>query len=385
MSTSIRCDKSRTRRYRVTSLADAHNRHAGPVLQDFPAPTMVYSPNSALEGPPVSPDHRVYFYSADEWESFILEWVCGLKSDYVQVKKPGGSGDRGADIAAFKSERGFEGAWDCFQAKHYEKALTSANAFPEILKILDSVVDEYYSLPDHYVFVSPKGCGQSLNRLLSQPTRLQQKFLDYLDGNALGAKYDVQKLEGIRLLTKSIDFSMFKSLELHEMLETHRKTRYYSARFGTSLPARPPMKQAPAIPSPNETVYVQKLLDVYREQDDASPIDIESVVDHTVYGQHFQRQREAFYSAEALRLYARDSVPDGTYELLQNDVFTGVIDTAEANYESGLERLRAVLKQVTQLDLGTHKLISVSQLRDRHGICHQLANANKLTWVDSDD
>ena len=195
----------------------------------------------------------------------------------------------------------------------------------------------------------------------------------------------MQKLEGIRLLTKSIDFSMFKSLELHEMLETHSKTRYYSARFGTSLPDRPPIKQAPAIPSPNETVYVQKLLDVYREQDDASRIDIESVVDHTVYGQHFQRQREAFYSAEALRLYARDSVPDGTYELLQNDVFTGVIDTAEANYESGLERLRAVLIQATQLDLGAHKLISVSQLLDRKGICHQLANANKLTWVDSDD
>ena len=102
---------------------------------------------------------------------------------------------------------------------------------------------------------------------------------------------------------------------------------------------------------------------------------------HQKYGPHLQRQREAFYSAEALRLYARDSVPDGTYELLQGDVYTGVIDTAEADHASGMDRLRAVLTQSGQLDLGAHSLISVSRIEDRQGICHQLANADRLTWV----
>lgn len=80
-------------------------------------------------------------------------------------------------------------------------------------------------------------------------------------------------------------------------------------------------------------------------------------------------------------MYARDSVPDGTFELLQGDVYSGVIDTAEADHASGLDRLRAVLTQSGQLDLGAHALISVSRIEDRQGICHQLANADRLTWV----
>ena len=181
------------------------------------------------------------------------------------------------------------------------------------------------------------------------------------------------------------DFSMFRSLELNEMLDVHRTTPYYAARFGTALPARPPVGQTPIAPAPVEAVYVKKLVDVYNEQDPVACSDAESVTAHAKYGAHLQRQREAFYSAEALRLYARDSVPDGTFELLQGDVYTGVIDTAEADHASGLHRLRAVLSQSGQLDLGAHALISVSRIEDRQGICHQLANADRLTWVGNDE
>lgn len=138
-------------------------------------------------------------------------------------------------------------------------------------------------------------------------------------------------------------------------------------------------------PSSTEATYVKKLVDVYREQDPARCSDTDSVTAHAKYGAHLQRQREAFYSAEALRLYARDSVPDGTFELLQGDVYTGIIDTAEADHASGLDRLRAVLTQSGQLDLGAHALVSVSRIEDRQGICHQLANADRLTWVANDE
>ena len=42
---------------------------------------------------------------------------------------------------------------------------------------------------------------------------------------------------------------------------------------------------------------------------------------------HFRRQREAFYEAESLRVFARDSVPPGTFESLLDDIHDGVIDT----------------------------------------------------------
>lgn len=367
----------------------ATHSHAGggaPALLDFPAPARSASPGPALRGTPVLPTQRVKLYSPDEWEVFIVEWASGLAVSYRQIKQLGGSGDRGVDVAAFKTDRGLEGAWDCFQAKHYKESLKFSDAFPEMLKILHGVVDAFYCLPDRYVFVAPEGCGPTLNRLLSKPTELQERFLKCLDKpGAATRQYGEQTLKSIRELAESIDFSIFQSLELNEMLEVHRATPYFAARFGTALPDRPPAEQAPVTPKPDETVYVKKLVDVYSEQDPASCSDVDSVAAHAEYGSHFQRQREAFYSAEALRLYARDSVPDGTYELLQDDVYTGVIDTAEAKHSSGLDRLRAVLTQSGELDLGAHALISMSSLKDRQGICHQLANADKLTWVDADE
>lgn len=357
---------------------------AAPKLLDFPAPTVSGLPTPTLRGKPVPPAQRVYFYSPDEWEVFIAEWASGLS--YRQIKQLGGSGDCGVDVAAFKTKSGLESAWDCFQAKHYNRPLNFSDIFPEMLKMFHNVVEGSYSLPDRYVFVAPQGCGSTLNRLLSRPKELRTKFLEKLNqSDTITRQWDKQILSSIRTFAESIDFSIFQSLELNEMIETHRKTPYFAARFGTALPERTVVKETPVTPSPDEAVYVKKLVDVYSEQDPASCSDVDSLSAHATYGKHFQRQRESFYSAEALRLYARDSVPDGTYELLQDDVYTGVIDTAEANHPSGLNRLRAVLTQSGQLDLSAHTLISVSTLEDRQGICHQLANADKLTWVDTNE
>jgi hypothetical protein len=255
-----------------------------------------------------------------------------------------------------------------------------------MLKLFHGVVDGFYRLPDRYVFVAPRGCGPTLNRLLSKPTELRKKFVEQLDAGGPATRlYDQQSLLSIRDLAETADFSVFQSLEFNEMLDVHRETPYYAVRFGALLPARPPVGQTPAAPAPDEATYLKKLVDVYNEQDPASGADAQAVTSHAKFGPHLQRQREAFYSAEALRLYARDSVPDGTFELLQDDVYTGVVDTADADHPSGLARLRAVLTQSGQLDLGAHALISVSKLQDRQGICHQLANGERLTWVATDE
>ncbi len=351
-------------------------------LLDIPVPATLESHEPGLSGPPVSPQQRVFFYSPDEWEKFIVEWASGLKESYQQIKQLGGPGDQGVDIAAFKTVNGFEGGWDCYQAKHYARDLSFKDAVPEMMKVFHGVVSGHYCMPDRYVFVSPRGCGSTFNRLLSKPSELQKKFIETLKKRSVSVnKYDDQTLDSIREFANDANFSMFRSLELSEMLETHRSTPYYAARFGTPLPKRPPVKQAPKNPKANESVYIRKLLDVYREKAPGACSDIASVSGHPVYGKQFQRHREDFYSAEALRLYARESVPPGTYEKLQEDVHSGVIETAEGEFVTGLARLQAVLSQSGQLDLSAHALIAQSTIKDRKGICHQLANDDKLTWV----
>lgn len=367
---------------RVSVDAEPNTASAAPQLDDMPLPVASSAGGSSLLGPPVPPVQRVFFYSPEDWEALIAEWATGLAVAYSQIKRLGGPGDRGVDVAAFKTDRGLEDSWDCFQAKHYAKSLTLSDALPEMLKLFVGVVAGYYVLPDRYVFVAPRGCGASLNRLLSRPTELQSKFLEAVDSRGPSVRgIDEATLQSVRNLATTTDHSIFRSLELYELLDTHRTTPYYSARFGTALPARPPVPDPPTSPSPEERKYVQKLIEAYKEQDPTSGTDAVAVASHAKFGSHLQRQRESFYAAEALRVYARDSVPDGTFELLQGDVYSGVIDTAEADHASGLDRLRAVLTQSGQLDLGAHALISVSRIEDRQGICHQLANADRLTWV----
>jgi hypothetical protein len=100
--------------------------------------------------------------------------------------------------------------------------------------------------------------------------------------------------------------------------------------------------------------------------------------------EHYLRQREAFYSAEALRVFARDSVPEGTFTALQEEVFDGVVETSDRPYNDGFERLSGVLTVAGSLHLTANALIAITEQRDRKGICNQLANEDRLIWVRSE-
>lgn len=365
------CVKERQRRG-ACRMAD--EEEAPPLLQDLSAPLVQAA--ASLTGPPVSPQQRIFFYSSGEWELFVREWATGLERNYFQIKLLGGPGDRGVDIAGFKTARGFEDAWDCFQAKHYSEPLRLSDALPEMVKLLRHVCLGHYVLPDRYAFLAPKGCGANFNRLLSTPTDLKAAFLESVELSAEPADSQAS----IRALAEGVDFALFQSVEILDALEVHRGTPYHIGRFGGPLAPRPSAPPPPDEISPAEARYVAQLVEVYADSavTDLEPAKLSS---HPKVGGHFSRQRIAFYRAESLRLYARDSVPPGTFELLQDDVHAGVVEIAERAFPTGMERLSEVLTTSGGLDLSAHTLISVATMDDRKGICHQLANDDRLTWV----
>jgi hypothetical protein len=347
---------------------------------DLEAPAPVA--RTAFAGARQTPQQQLYWYSPAEWELFIREWATGLSQNYVQIKGIGGSGDGGADVAAFKTPQGFEGAWDCFQGKHYADPLVPSDAWPEILKVFKHVAAGDYVLPDSYSFLAPQGVGSTLNRLLSKPSELKAKFLEQLrgDGPVARALSESDKAR-VLALVNDVDFSIFRSVELADALAVHKMTPFHVARFGGALIPRDPFDAPPGDIAANEARYVEQLIGVYAEKHPDAAFDAQSLSQHPIVGEHFQRQRFAFYSAEALRVYARDAVPPGTFDALQDDVHAGVIETAEAECPSGMERLTRVLQQATQLDLTSHTLITVSNLTDRKGMCHRLANEDRLRWL----
>lgn len=350
-------------------------------LRDVPKPTVV-DPGVTLLGPPVSPKARISLYSDVEWEEFVLEWVCAIGEKYVQIKRFGGAGDKGADIAAFKTKNGLEGAWDCFQCKHYVGQLAVSDILPEILKIILATLNQDCVFPDSYQILAPRGCSTPCGRTLSSPEKLKKAFLDKLaDGAPLAKGLSLEQISKIRVYAEGLDFSRFKSVELDEVLEVHRSTPWHPARFATALKPRPETLPAPDQLAVHETRYVQQLVEVFAQRFPAEGLTSDSIATNAKVGQKFRRHRETFYKAESLRLYARDSVPPGTFEKLQDDIYGGVVDTLEGEHVSAHSKMTSVLSLVGQLDLNRHRLITVAEIDDRKGICHQLANVDRIVWV----
>ncbi len=352
---------------------------AMPMGVDLIAPP-IGTPHS-YPGTALKPQIIVRFFSSAEWEVFIREWATGIEEDYDQIKKLGGPNDEGVDVAAFKTPQQFEGSWDCFQCKHYEEPLNFSDAFPEMLKLFAHVHAGDYVCPDSYQFLAPHGCGTGFNRLLSKPMKLRDEFLARLaKGGKTTDTYSPDVIEAVRVLAEGTDFSMFRSVEVVDVIMTHRKTPYHAARFAGPLPERDLTAPPPESVTDREVKYVSALVDAYSEKHPESAFEVASLHLHDEVGEHFSRQRVSFFQAEALRVYARDSVHADSFDRLQDDVYSGVIEVSESDHPDGLTRLREVLIAATQIDLRNHTLYPVTFMEDRKGICHHLANESRLEW-----
>ncbi|MDN6147767.1 MAG: hypothetical protein L0I94_02880 [Yaniella sp.] len=354
-------------------------------LVDVRKPTVLDSTSWAPSPAQVelTPEQYVSVYSDRQWEEFVLECATTLAS-YEKVMRSGGANDHGVDIAAFASGSGFDGPWDCYQCKHYAGSLTPGDAYPEVLKIVLGVLDGHFSWPRKYYFVAPKGYTTTLAGALNSPRKLRREMRTALtkDKSTLVKRLGDHSLEEVLAFIDGADFSGFGSIELHQLVDAHRVTRWHAARFGVALPDR----EAPQIPATKESEvsqrYVTQLLDAYTERHGQMLTPVTAPQDSKV-GSHYQRQRIAFYTAESLRVFARESVPEKTFEELQEEILDGVIEVHDSHSGGALEKLTAVTTKAHQLSITSNGLLPRVGMRDRTGICHQLVNDWKMSWCDA--
>ena len=102
------------------------------------------------------------------------------------------------------------------------------------------------------------------------------------------------------------------------------------------LPPRPAAARPPEQLASTESRYVAQLLAAYADHKKTAVSDVQSLRSWPNLNEHFGRQREAFYHAESLRVFARDTVPAGTFESLQDDIHSGVIDVWKPATQMGL-------------------------------------------------
>lgn len=335
-------------------------------------------------GIPVPKAIRVKNFSPYEWEDFIEEWATSLKSSYVKVRRFGGAGDCGVDIAGFCTDKGFEDMWDNYQCKRYAHPLRPSDIWVELGKIIYySHIKEYVPPRKHY-FVASLGIGTTLEKLLNKPTELCKKLKENWNEHCKNKITTIKKIElsgDFLFYLEAFDFTIFSSKSHVEIIEAHSQTSFHAVRFGGGLPTRPDPQVPPATPIASESRYIRQLLDAYGDHLGAPLCDTSALVAHSIFERDFRRQRERFYYAEALRNFARDTVPEGTFDALQDEVYHGVIDVTDATHPSAYERMKATMTQASTVALTANPLASVTKSQDRQGICHQLANEDRLKWI----
>ncbi len=355
----------------------------------MPTPIMAgVTAAKTLSGKLLTPKQHLFVIDADDWEEFLLEWAQFQKTKYKLVARLGGANDLGVDVACFQTEKGFAGEWDNYQCKYYKgDPLAPRTAISELGKILWHAFDGKISLPKRYYFFAPKDCGSALKKLLLDPDKLKERLIEKWDdwcGSTITSTKKIALASDFLAYVDEIDFSMFRYKPTHEVIEDHRETPFFLPRFGGGLPDRPKSSSPPDELVAEESRYIEQLFEAYSDKE-KTKIDAEELANFGLLERHFNRQREAFFHAESLRAFARDNVPAGTFDSLKDEIYDGVVDTCEASFPHGLDRLSCVVSGAVSLELTANGLIQVTKVQDRRGICHQLANEDRLTWVPAND
>jgi hypothetical protein len=338
-----------------------------------------------LLGKRVEPLDVITTYSDSEWEMFVREWVESLRAAYKKVRRASGSGDKGRDVIGYVDQVSKTSPYDNYQCKHYDHALYPSDLWKELAKLCFYTRRGDYSIPRSYFFVAPRGLGPDASALIESPEKIRAGLLErWAKGKLLSVGgADIKMSSELKAYVTTFSFDIVKDVAPSEIIEAHRKTRFYAPRFGGGLVRLPPaVAQVPNQITSAESNYVAQLLRVYSQRAAVTMPSPEALEPHPQLKRHFDRQRNYFYLAELLRNFTRDNIPEDTcFERLQDLIFDGVIDTVERDHSDGYERLNQTLAVARSLQIDSHPLKECLEPYHRSGICHQLANEQRLDWM----
>ena len=124
------------------------------------------------------------------------------------------------------------------------------------------------------------------------------------------------------------------------------------------------------------------MIEAYQDHKDDG-VKLETLSAHPELESHFARSRVRYFCAEMLRLDVRDNLPDGvTFEQVQDQVLDAVSDICEdRKHASGFDRVNAVTNHAGNYVVQDHPLKGYVKSQVLKGVCHQLANVDRLKWV----
>ena len=353
-------------------------------LTPYPAPQKITI--KYVDGDTRAPYERVKSYDDKEFELFIREWVVSLQDRY-QVRGFGGAGDQGRDVLA----KDAQGQYIYYQCKHYNHPLTPSDILPEFGKLIYYTYTHEIPVPIEYYILAPHDIGPKLNGLIDNPSRINTTLLDQWDTSCKTklTSSPIPMTAELEAYIKQFDFSIVKTKSMLEVINEHRSTAFYAFRFGGGLTVKRDRRiTVPDIAEKYEAIYIQKILQAISEKEGCVITSLDDLSSrYPMYIRAIKIQRERFYSAENLKVFASTYLlSDEYFKDLCNDIYYGIFDYLEMAYANGYDRLLSVMAHVAQIDLA-HNLLSKYDLvhpQDRQGICHQLANEkDDFVWTNT--
>jgi len=364
-------------------------------FQSLPLPTPWPNANARLlglgVGLPVEPLVRLAHFSAEEFERLTLEWATEYLAvkfpDVYEVQQRGGAGDKGRDIVVwFDSPSVDPRRWSLYQRKHYDSKLDTSAAAAEIGKVLYYTSIGDYSIPREYWFVTHLGATSPLQDLLDDPEKLRKFTLRQWDkycSKKITSKTAISLTPELTNHILSFDFSIFRAKQPLDLIQEHAQTRFHLTVFGLPLIERPKPPIPPSSVAPAETGYVRQLYEVIGEDLELPICCTDDFAHVDKHKRLFERSRITFYCTEGLKELARDQMADSEFfDTLLDEFSNGLYHNYTATGISGLQRLISTIKAAQALQLGGHILAPLVCANDREGMCHQMANDNRLRWCE---
>lgn len=337
----------------------------------------------------ITPIDWVRIMNEDTFEQFILEWLYGCKNEkYSSIRKIGGAGDKGRDIIGFNHN----GTVDYYQCKHYNKPLAPTNFYLELGKLCYYTYKKEIPLPSEYYIIASNDIGPNLQDLIDNPSELLNNFKNNWDNYCKSKITNTEEVflsGGFLKYVNSFDFTIINTYPITQILNEYLKTTYGIIRFkGCKFNLPSPLTPPDTIDTV-EMPYISALLEAYSDELRIKINGIEMLKKHNCYFEHLKRQRKDYYSIETIRRFVRDIFTNSKqFDILKDEIYDGVIDVYEQQYENGYKRLVEVLKQASLTNTSKSKLdckLHCIGNSERKGICHMLVNDNKLRWVKEDE
>ena len=150
---------------------------------------------------------------------------------------------------------------------------------------------------------------------------------------------------------------------------------------------RPNSMPVPKEATENEKTYINELYKAYGDAEGLLSFSKKDLGDYPDYADDLADRRVDYYSAASIQrgvLELGTNKLSNQFDVLKQEIFDGVKDTARKSHPNGYERMLSVMEQAVKISAPNY-LLSSSPFwisgKIKKGVCHHLVNDHKLRWV----